>query len=97
MYETDKDEIMLWDEYGEDQTHLIYRWIELRKEHKLSQKQLAQKEHKLSQKQLAQKMDMEEEDIKDIEEGRKSIRIIMIIRLCAALKISPPTFYEYKK
>lgn len=85
MYETDKDEIMLWDEYGEDQTHLIYRWIELRKEHKLSQKQ------------LAQKMDMEEEDIKDIEEGRKSIRIIMIIRLCAALKISPPTFYEYKK
>ena len=85
MYETDKDEIMLWDEYGEDQTHLICRWIELRKEHKLSQKQ------------LAQKMDMEEEDIKNIEEGRKSIRIIMIIRLCAALKISPPTFYEYKK
>ena len=80
-----KDNIALWDELNEDQTSLINRWIELRKEHKLSQKQ------------LAKKMDMEEEDVKDIEEGRKSIRILMIIRLCAALNISPPVFYEYNK
>ncbi len=84
MHEDDNDDVMLWDEYYEDQTPVINRWIELRKEHNLTQKQ------------LAKKMDMEEEDIKDIEEGRRSIRILMIIRLCAALNISPPTFYEYK-
>ncbi len=76
------DEDYDWDEFGENHIPIIRRWIELRKEKGLTQKQ------------LAQKMDMNERDIIEIEKGCKSIRPLNIIRFCDVLDIPPNDFYK---